>query len=68
MSKEDLLEEIEALRGYKHMYRVLEQQNKRYRERLEYLLAEAKDHKAKGLRIQHWALIKDLEDALEGEE
>lgn len=41
------------------------EQNKRYREHLEYMLAEAKDHKEKGLRIQHWALIKDLEKALE---
>lgn len=43
----------------------LYEQNKRYRERIEYMLEEAKDHKRKGLRIQHWALIKDLEEALE---
>lgn len=43
----------------------LEQRNKRYRERLEYMLEEVKDHKEKGLRIHHWALIKDLERALE---
>ena len=44
-----------------------EQQNKRYREHLEYMLAEAKDHKEKGLKIQHWALIEDLEKVLAGE-
>ena len=43
-------------------------QNKRYRERIEYMLEEVKDHKRKGLRIQHWALIKDLEETLEGAE
>lgn len=47
--------------------KVLEKENKRYRERLEYMLDEVKDHKEKGLRIQHWALIKDLENALEDE-
>lgn len=44
-----------------------QKQNKRYRERIEYMLEEAKDHKRKGLRIQHWALIKDLEITLKGE-
>jgi len=43
----------------------LMEKNKRYRERIEYMLEEAKDHKRKGLRIQHWALIKDLEETLE---
>lgn len=33
MSKlEDLQEEIEMLKGYKHMYKKLSEQNKRYRE------------------------------------
>ena len=34
MSKEDLLEEIEILKGYKLMYQNLSEQNKRYREAL----------------------------------
>ena len=36
MSKEDLLEEIEILKGYKLMYQNLNKQNKRYREALEF--------------------------------
>ena len=44
-----------------------QQQNKRYRERIKYMLQEARDHKQKGLSIQHWALIKDLEITLKGE-
>lgn len=33
---DDLLEEIEILKGYKHMYQKLNEQNKRYREALEF--------------------------------
>lgn len=46
----------------------LHDENKHYREHLKYMLDEAKDHKKLGYRIQHWALIKDLERALEVEE
>ncbi len=38
MSKEDLLEEIEILKGYKFMYQNLSEQNKRYREAIENVL------------------------------
>ena len=33
---DDLLEEIEILKGYKHMHQKLNEQNKRYREALEF--------------------------------
>ena len=63
---------LSVYKGYynstlKHNKKLIEQ-NTRYRKRLEYMLKEAKDHKAKGLRIQHWALIKDLEQTLEESE
>lgn len=32
---DDLLEEIEILKGYKHMHQKLNEQNKRYREAIE---------------------------------
>lgn len=35
ISIEDLKEEIEVLKGYKHMYKKLLEQNKRYREAIE---------------------------------
>lgn len=43
MSKEDLLEEIEILKGYKLMYQNLHEQNKRYREALEKLVNAPQD-------------------------
>src|SRR5699024_10421213 len=50
--EEKLMDELEDLR----------RKDKRYREFLEYLLEETIDHKKEGLKIQHWALIKDLKN------
>lgn len=60
-----LLEELEKIqKAFDELYSKyvdLDKQNKYYEERLQYMLAEVKDHKDKGFRIQHWAIIKDLD-------
>lgn len=53
---DDLLEEIEILKGYKHMYQKLNEQNKRYREFIEtvsdnWLIAEKIKNEVEGIRI-----------------
>lgn len=64
----DHVEELEKkLRVDNELFEKQVQQNKRYRDHLKYMLDEAKVHKKIGHRIQNWALIKDLERALEGD-
>ena len=64
MSKEDLLEEIEILKGYKLMYQNLSEQNKRYREVINNINEKAMLY---GVDEQVCEAIQEAIRALEGE-
>lgn len=58
--------------GYKQMYKIcnrdyatLNSEKNRYKQALEEIKKEAINHKQKGFAIQHWAVIKQIDIALE---